>query len=705
MSLKPVLSLIAIIIIAIGAYIHLNTDENEFVAQADTSIQENTTDTHEQAQEVVLEESTEELVSPRQSIKTESPTTASFFQASKRCEEEVRALFKEYRLNAAFFQTLSKLAKNKFPNESEEMALYFRSAMTRLFYLPEPMFVSDANNLRSSDFKRPQMSIEKIIREEGVLVSSDAFTQAIIENNYALAESLLTKIVEDSPNSILLDSFGNSLLNYTMSTKWAMNSSSQSAESTKSIIDLFLNSGYQIHFTELVEMTHYMRNRPELVSYLSQHFNGNFNTVFDYKNNKSTNLVLLALSNYQYELAAFWLSKGVDPFSNYKEVSKLQRSHGGLLLVDDRASDKTIKTLVNAGLFTTSANKNFEERLNTRFPNANNESFYKQHQRVSTLSTAEDKRLQRELAEVVHELVAIHTKGNASLSKTCEDEFIVFQKKRQKSFKDRKQDQIQKEKYEQLHAQALQIFKEYNEKLIDADLAIEQLSLIDEYRAKGLINTIQNAERRSDPSFRRTLEISQAIDKAPDALLLKQLEEALLSNDYKTALELSESLSPRVRSTIESGIFHRAMANKASVDELRLLLSKIDVPVGSVLSSTLGSNDMQSLENIVNAGFDIHAQDNFGRTLLSVAIKEKHEIGFRALLRLGVDVEKPELGRDALDNALIDIIKGYEDFYFVQKLLGANKRIEDSHRQLLIDLLIMYPEPTQRLITKYGIVM
>jgi hypothetical protein len=131
----------------------------------------------------------------------------------------------------------------------------------------------------------------------------------------------------------------------------------------------------------------------------------------------------------------------------------------------------------------------------------------------------------------------------------------------------------------------------------------------------------------------------------------------------------------------------------------------MEVPVGLVISRLLSTNEMQLLENIVEGGFDINSVDRLNRRLLTVAINEKHEKGLQTLLRLGVDIEQPEIGLDALDIALKDILEGYQDFIFVQLLLKENKRIEDSHRQLLSDLLIMYPGPTQRVIDKYAIVL
>jgi arabinogalactan endo-1,4-beta-galactosidase len=114
---------------------------------------------------------------------------------------------------------------------------------------------------------------------------------------------------------------------------------------------------------------------------------------------------------------------------------------------------------------------------------------------------------------------------------------------------------------------------------------------------------------------------------------------------------------------------------------------------------------MEMLRTMAAAGFDINAEDELNRSLLRIAVKDKHEKALKTLIKLGVDVEVPSIGNDALDLALVDIIKGHSDFYFVQQLLRAGKRIEDSHRQLLADILLMYPEATQKVIDKYGIVL
>ena len=109
-----------------------------------------------------------------------------------------------------------------------------------------------------------------------------------------------------------------------------------------------------------------------------------------------------------------------------------------------------------------------------------------------------------------------------------------------------------------------------------------------------------------------------------------------------------------------------------------------------------------SKKHSMKGDFFINAGDSLNRRLLMIAVKDKHEQGLQTLIRLGVDVEQPGIGLDALDIALAAIFEGHDDYFFVQHLLKANKRIEDSHRQLLLDLLIMYPEPTQRVIDKYG---
>ncbi len=194
-------------------------------------------------------------------------------------------------------------------------------------------------------------------------------------------------------------------------------------------------------------------------------------------------------------------------------------------------------------------------------------------------------------------------------------------------------------------------------------------------------------------------------EELPDASLIQKIEEATFINDYETALELSDLLAPFYQNQVKNGLLIHAMSSVASSEVFELFMNNMEVPVRLVMSKLLKTNDMQLLENMVEAGFDINSVDYLNRRLLTIAIKEKHEQGLRTLIRMGVDIEQPEIGLDALDIALAEIIEGYQNYFFVQQLLKANKRIEDSHRQLLQDLLIMYPEPTQRVIDKYGIVM
>jgi hypothetical protein len=710
MSLKRLSILIGIAVVVTVVFFAVNTKDAAVLVDPDPTLKvSEARSTPSSAlllnNDAILDDESSAQVQTAESTSTNQP---AFFLASKHCEAEVKRLFKKHPMNGDFFSSLQSLAKQKLLNAEGEKNAFYHAGMSRLYYFPEPNSAADAINLRSPDFKKPELHLERTLRDKANYPESGDFLQAIDERNYTLAENLLAGIVAGSSDGILSDSTSSwPLLKRAMFTAISMQPDAESNKTMKAILDVFKSAGYPFHFAELVDLDEtFLNKRPDVLEHLLKSFSTELSTVFDTNKEKSTNLVLTALNRYDFNMATFWIKQGVDPFSNLKEIHMLQGGYGMLILKDVFASDETIKVLLDSGILTTSPNQQFEKTLSERFPNLDAENYYKQHQRVSTLSKAQDQHLQKVLAELVQELVALHTSGEFTLLENCEDELLARVKAFQKYFKDRKQNNSQKEKFKQLYAQASKIYNEYSDELIDADLAIEQLSLIDEYKSKRKIDLIIGLERSKNiPSFMQQYTQAETPEELPDASLIQKIEEATLNNDYETALELSDLLAPFYQNQVKNGLLIHAMSSVASSEVFELFMNNMEVPVRLVMSKLLKTNDMQLLENMVEAGFDINSVDYLNRRLLTIAIKEKHEQGLRTLIRMGVDIEQPEIGLDALDIALAEIIEGYQNYFFVQQLLKANKRIEDSHRQLLQDLLIMYPEPTQRVIDKYGIVM
>ena len=708
MNFKGLLILVGIVVIISAAVFTLHMSQSDEVIFSSQQTQ-----SKEQIEPDILslssgDNSIRKQDAPSEQTKPTTAKTATFFLASKRCNTEVKKLLKEYPINGDIFRALENLTKQKLLSAEGEKGEFYYAGMFRLFYMPEPVYISDAVNLNSPDFKRSQLDIERTLRDQAVFAESEDFLQSIADRNYHLAENLLEGIVAGAPDGILSDTVtALPLLERALFSAAVAQPKTESDKTLNAIIDVFSAAGYPLHFAELVKLEKtFLLQRRSVLEHLLQRFTINLSTVFDSKREKSTNLVLSALERFDFDRAAFWIDKGVDPFSNYKEVSRLQSGHGLIMLREGKVSDKTIKTLLDSGLFTTSANESFEKGISRRFPNVNAESYYKQHQRVSTLSRSQDQYLQSVLADLTQELVALHTAGKFELTKGCEDEFLASLKRYQKRFRDRKQENSQKEGFKQLYAQASKIYEEYKDGLIDADLALEQLSLIDEYKSKRLVDIIIRQEiSKNMPSFLQQFNQTNVSAEEPDRSLAENIDQAIKNNDFETALELSELLPIALQSPVKFGLLSHAMSINSSSEVFSLLLKNMEVPVGLVISRLLSTNEMQLLENIVEGGFDINSVDRLNRRLLTVAINEKHEKGLQTLLRLGVDIEQPEIGLDALDIALKDILEGYQDFIFVQLLLKENKRIEDSHRQLLSDLLIMYPGPTQRVIDKYAIVL
>lgn len=644
--------------------------------------------------------------SPQSAQQEKSNTT--FYSASKSCSAEVSELIRAYPMGRELFDLIRKHGKAKFSAEAGVSRDVEAAAINQLYVLNEPSYVDDVLNRNSPDFKPPELNLETALRDNSVNLPNMEFLNAIKNNQFSLAESLIRELVAQAPDKILkVPQQSRSALQLALTNKSRETQGEQVSQAMKDVIDVFIAAGYKIHFFEIVNLSLYLlHDRLDVLEHLINNFSGNLSTVFDEKYSKSSNLVLYALQYSTFELAAFWLKNGVDPFSNIHTIHKLQWS---ISLPEPGAPSSTteaFKTLLNAGLITTRADKRFEEKLSAWLPKGNAAEYYEQHQRLSNLGTGQDKRLQADLAELAQAVVLEHTGGTIALSAGCEDEFLAAFRSMQKRMREHALKETDKSRYDELAKQASTIYEEYLNGLIDASLAIEQLALLDEYRAKNMLSSINGRTARTNRAGKQKQKTNAVKpDMQPDMTLIERLRAAILSRDYAQALEIADSVPPYYADKAKQSILNYALSKNETSEVFRLLFENMNVPVFDVLSAVMASSDTQLLEAISEAGFDINAVDGFNRTLLTRAVNDKHTKVMSKLISLGVDIEYPYVGLDALDIALVDIVKGQQNFYFVQELLGANKRIEDSHRQLLSDLLKMYPGPTQRVIDKYAIVL
>jgi hypothetical protein len=666
--------------------------------------------------ESALPQQSKQQTSPTFDTESEDATSdgkALFYLASRSCQTEVVKLFKEYRPNSALFRKIRELAYDSILDANNPPNNYQRAAIERLFAFPEPSFRGDVVNRNSAKFKMSTMDIERALRDESVAVDAEEFIKAIANKKSALAESLLRDMVADSPDKILTLQGSRMPLLYVASAL-ARNDENPD-EALKALIDIFDAAGYNFHFAEIVDLSRgFFMKRLEVLTYLADRFNGDLNTVFDVKRGaKSSNLVLEAIRFNQLELAAYWLDKGVNPFTNQDEVDSVKYSLELPIYDDNAERTKAIKKLLNAGLLTTTRNEKFEKELNDWLPEANAETYYERHQRISNLPPGQDKQLQSELARLAQAALDFHTDGAVELTAGCEDEFLKQFKKSQKRAIKRSRKNDQQDMFAELGTQGSAIYREYKDGFIDASYAIDQLSLIDEYRSQQYLDMIKYDLYSSErPSFFQRNKAGNSDSSqqsssrsAPDPNTATQAWNAVMKGDYKLALDLTDLLEEDARNQIRNQMIIFALKADVPIDIMKRLLKDAELRVGPIIHSLLATNDMEMLRTMAAAGFDINAEDELNRSLLRIAVKDKHEKALKTLIKLGVDVEVPSIGNDALDLALVDIIKGHSDFYFVQQLLRAGKRIEDSHRQLLADILLMYPEATQKVIDKYGIVL
>jgi len=633
------------------------------------------------------------------------PNKPNYYLASKQCHAQASNFFKKYPLNGSALRRFHALGAAKFRTENEEMRAYSQAAASQVYSGPKISSVSDAVDLNSIDYKSADIDLATYAREYTVEVDGSGVLSAIEKGYLQEAESILRQLVEQYPNNILSPK-GSQMSLFQFALISRVGQSKQSTDSVKNLIDTFVNAGYRIHFSELLELSNiYFGNQLEVVEHLASNFNGDLSIVFNKPYNSSSNLLIDAMGTGNVELAAFWLNKGVDPFSNLSAVKNMAYSIKFPEFNKNEPETKAILALLDAGLLTSSTNRIIEENLNAWLPSGNSAHYFQQHVRLSNLPKEQDEQLQNDFFSVLSSFTNEHSSGEYELSEDCVDEFLAFIRRINKKIRNRSQSetQAQKEEYEQLRKQAMDIYGEFTDVLIDADLAIDQLSLIDEHWAKNVLENVLN-KKLSKTWGSRSSKPKITVDEQDEAIL-KKIQDAIRANDVSLALELAESLNPAIQPRWYQSFLNYALGTKQSSEVFRVLFSKVEDSATTIISFFKRTEDMQLLETIAAAGFDINNQDKFADNMLTMSIKVKHRKALNALIRLGVDVEQPSIGNDALDIALSNILKGHGDFYFVQRLLMANKQIEGSHRQLLLDLLQLYPVPTQRVKDKYGIVM
>jgi hypothetical protein len=629
----------------------------------------------------------------------------NYYLASKQCHAQASDFFKKYPLNANALRRFHALGAEKFRTEDEAMRTYSQAAASQIFSGPKISSVLDAVDLNSIDYKRADIDLATYAREHTTEVDGASVLSAIEKGYFQEAEGILRQLIEQYPNTLLsLKGAQTSLFQLALISR--VGQSKQSTDSVKNVIDTFVNAGYRIHFPELLELSNlHFRNQLEVVEHLASNFNGDLNTVYNRSFNLSSNLLIDAMTSGNVELAAFWLKKDVDPFSNFSAIKTMAYSISFPEFNKNEPETQAILALLDAGLLTISTNQIIEENLNAWLPSGNSAHYFERHARLSNLPKDQDEQLRNDFFSILSTFTTEHSNGEYELGEDCVDEFLAFIRRVVNRIRNRSQAETQakKEEYEQLHKQAMDIYGEFSDGLIDADLAIDQLSLIDEHRAKNTLGHILD-QKLSKTWGNLSLKPKINVDEQDEAIL-KRIQVAVNANDISLALKLAESLNPAIQPRLYKSFLDYALDTKQSSEVFRVLFSEIEDSATTIISFFRRTEDMQLLETIASAGFDINAQDMFTDNLLTMSIKAKHKNALNALIRLGVDVEQPSIGNDALDIALSNVLKGHGDFYFVQKLLMANKQIEGSHRQLLLDLLQLYPQPTQRVIDRYGIVM
>ncbi|MDT0629304.1 hypothetical protein [Alteromonas sp. W364] len=519
------------------------------------------------------------------------------------------------------------------------------------------------------------------------------------------AESWIFNIVKANPNSLLLNGHQNESLLVYFIREYIFNHGF-SEQSVNSIIDMFYRSGYKIHFFDLFSITNsdpiisdeYAEQVTRIAKLLYAKYKGNINHVFDYSITKATNLVELSISNENYLLAKFWQNQGVPVKTNLSDEVLFP-----LFLEYDNNSPQTqaLLSLLESGALTFKGRRYNETRLNKFLPQNNADEYYKRFENFTLLPQHKIQLMEEKSLRFAKRFLSLQSNDAAELPKECYEEYI---KRTNIIFSE-----IHPDAYSESHfimnvnEDVLEKIKRVKDDSVANDKEKFQIiSMIDDRIAKEIIESM--LLRRNVHGEERSFELDpwESLNEE-DKAIIEKIFNASEREGYDGVIELLSELNSLDKELISSITLNLAIELNASPEQIKNILGDGGVPSFSIFSHVLYNENIELLEVLINHGTSVDSYALEGQPLLKLAAVNHSRKGFEFLLDAGADLELPIVGFDALDVALKRTNEGTDSYFYIEKLLERGKKIEESHRQVLRELVIKYPDRTKSLLDKYGI--
>lgn len=310
--------------------------------------------------------------------------------------------------------------------------------------------------------------------------------------------------------------------------------------------------------------------------------------------------------------------------------------------------------------------------------------------------------LQEMIATYAERLLALQTNKQKTLPKECNTAYIKainsrFNKIINPDYQTYNPYAQTKNQFDAM----LKIESDFTSGEIDENEKITKLGELDFRLSQSIVdNSLQM--RYFQQSAQKKAQIRETISEH-DKQLLSPLNEAIAKGDFGLAIKLTEQFDSLNSSAKLDMLLQIAISTNQDEKIIESLLQAGATIEVDTLTTLARQDKVDMIRALVQNGLAIDMGSEFGFTMLKESVEHDSKNVFKFLLKAGANTEVPAIGSDALDVAFKQIEDGYPDFYFVQRLLLKDKTIEESHRQALRDLLVKFPESTQKLLDKYNI--
>lgn len=588
-------------------------------------------------------------------------------------------------------------------NMSEDML--FETAIQMLPSSQTPDHI--AYNDRSPNRQKPAaLHYQHELRNGAQIFQLGEYVEAIQKEQYGTAEAWLRKKTEANPNKLLVFKDRYPLLLWTI--RMIFDNSGSPEQSIFTGMQMFKNAGYKFQFADLVSSIEvYARFLGTeglfFAEQLASAYQGDVNLAFDYDNNtRSTNLVALAMLKDSYIIAEFWHSQGVDGVSNLNEQ---QHFFFGVPEYDENdAETQAVMNLLEAGVITYQENQVLKENLNQFLPEKNAQYYFDKFFINSLLPAEQEQQLQKIIATYAKRLLALQTNKQTTLPKECNTAYIKAINSRFNKIINPEYQTYYPYAQTQKQIDAMsKIESDFTSGEIDDSERITRLGELDFRVGQSMVDNLLKI-RYFEQDAQKNEQIREAISEH-DKQLLPQLNEAIAKGDFSLAKKLTEQFDSLNSSAKLDMLLQIAISTNQSEKIIASLLqagANIEV---RTLTKLARQDKVDMISALVQNGLAIDTGNEFGLTMLKESVEHDSKNVFKFLLKAGANIEMPAIGSDALDVAFKQIEDGYPDFHYVQRLLLKNKTVEESHRQALRDLLVKFPESTQKILDKYNITL